>query len=84
MLFEQTDQETKEVFRFWSQGEVIDVKRVSVGNKNEIVVKVKWDEQFVESEPVTREILMKSKWNMDKPGYRAWREDLHHKLLKIK
>ena len=44
---------------------------------------VKWGEEFVESESVPREILMKSKWNMDKPGYRAWREDLHHKLLKI-
>ena len=29
-LFEQTYQETKEVFRFWSQVEVIDVKRVNV------------------------------------------------------
>ena len=47
-------------------------------------VMVKWDEESVESEPVTSEILMKSKWNMDKPRYRAWREDLHHKLLKIK
>ena len=84
MLFEQIDQETREVFFVRIQGEVIDVKRVSVGKKNEIFVMVKWDEQFVESEPVTREILMKSKWNMDKPGYRAWREDLHHKLLKIK
>ena len=59
MLFEQTYQETKEVFRVCSQGEVIYVKRVSVGNKNEIVVMVKWDEQFVEREPVTRDILMK-------------------------
>ena len=84
MLFEQTDQETKEVFRVWSQGEVIDVKKVSVGKKNEIVVMVKWDEEFVESEPVKRELLMKLKRNMDKPGYRAWIEDLHHKLLKIK
>ena len=40
-MFEQTDQETKEVFRVWSQGEGIDVKRVSVLNKNEIVVMVK-------------------------------------------
>ena len=71
MLFEQTDQETKEIFRAWSQGEVIDVKRVSVGKKNDIFVVVKWYEQFVESKPVTGEILMKSKWNMDKPGYRA-------------
>ena len=69
---------------FYSQGKVIDVKRVSVGKNGEIVVMVKWDEQFVESELVTREILMKSKWNMDKPGYRAWRENLHYKLLKIK
>ena len=84
MLFEQTDQETKEVFRVWSQGEFIDVKIVSVEKKNEIVVMVKWDEIFLESEPVTREMLMKSKWNMDKPGYRVWREELHHKLLKIK
>ena len=45
---------------------------------------VKWDEEFAESKPVTREILTKSKWNMDKPGYRSWREDLHQKLLKIK
>ena len=84
MLFELTDQETKEVYRIWSQGEVIDVKRVRVVKKNEIVVMVKWDENFVENEPVTREILMKLKWNIDKPGYRASREDLHHKLLKIK
>ena len=84
MLFEQTDQETKEVFPVWIQGEVIDVKGVSLGKKNEIVVMVKWDEQFVESKPVTREILTKSKYKMDKPGHCAWREDLHHKLLKIK
>ena len=45
---------------------------------------VEWDEEFIESEPVKREILMRSKQNMDKPGYRAWREDLHHKILKIK
>ena len=84
MLFEQTNQETKEVFHVWIQVEVIDVKRVSVGKKNEIVLMVKLDEQSLESESVTREILMKSKWNMDKPGYRSWRKDLHHKLLKIK
>ena len=50
MLFEQTDQKTKEVFCVWSQGEVIDVKRFSVLKKNETIVMVKWDEQFVESE----------------------------------
>ena len=81
MLFEQTDQETKEVFRVWSQGEVVDVKRVSVGTKNEIFLMIKWDEQLVERETVTREILMKSKCNMKNMGYRAWIEDLHHKLL---
>ena len=83
MLFEEIDQEKKEIFRVWSQGEVIDDKRVSVGKKNEIVVMVKWDEQFLENVPVTRKILMKSKWNMDKPRCRLWREDIHHKLLKI-
>ena len=67
-MFEQTDQETKGVFRVWSQVEVIDVKIINVEKKNEIVVMVKWDEEFAESKPVTREILMKSKWNMDKPG----------------
>ena len=65
MLFEQTYHETKEVFRVWIQGECIDVKIVSVGKKNEIVVMVNWNEQFVESKIVTSEILMKSKWNMD-------------------
>ena len=40
MLFEQTDQETKELFSVWSQGEVIGVKRVSVGKKNGISVMV--------------------------------------------
>ena len=72
MLFEKTDQETKEVFCVCSQKEVIDVKIVRVGNKNRIVVMVKWDEQFLESKLVKREILMKSKWNMNKLGYRAW------------
>ena len=47
MLFEQTYQETKEVFRFWSQVEVIDVKIINVEKKNEIVVMVKWDEIFL-------------------------------------
>ena len=61
MFFEQTYHETKEVYCVWSQGEVIDVKTVSVGKKNEIFVMVKWDEQFVVSKPVTREIFMKSK-----------------------
>ena len=60
------------------------LKELLYGKKNKMVVMVKWDEEFVESKPVTRELLMKLKWNMDKPGYRAWREDLHHKLLKIK
>ena len=46
-MFEKTDQETKEVFCVWSQGEVIHVKSVSVGKKNEIVEMVKWYEQFV-------------------------------------
>jgi hypothetical protein len=44
---------------------------------------VQWDEEFVEHGPVTREILVKSKWNMDMRGKRAWREDLYHKLLII-
>ena len=34
MLFEKTVQETKKIFCVWSQGEIIDVKRVSVGKKN--------------------------------------------------
>jgi len=83
MLFEHTDEETQEVFHVWSRGEVIDVKKITEKTKNEIVVMVQWDEEFVEHGPVTREILMKSKWNMDKPGKRAWREDLYHKLLII-
>ena len=74
MLFEQTYQETNEVIRVWSQGEVIDVKKVSVGKNNIFFVMFKWDEQFVESKPVTRDILMKSKWNMDKRGYCEWRK----------
>ena len=45
-LSKQTSK-TKEVFRVWSQGEVIDFKRASVGKKSEIVVMVKWDEEFV-------------------------------------
>ena len=42
-----------------------------------------WDEEFVEDVQITKEILMKSKWNMDRPANRAWREDLHHKMLVI-
>ena len=43
------------------------------------------DKEFVEDVQITREILMKTKWNMDKPGNRVcvWREDLYHKLLVI-
>ena len=60
------------------------VKKVGIGKKNEMFVMVKWDKQFEESGPITREMLMESKLNMDMPGYRAWRENLHHKLLKMK
>ena len=69
------------MFHVWIRGEVIDVKKITEKTKNEIVVMVQWDEQFVEYGPVTREILMKSKWNMNKPGKHAWRESLYHKLL---
>ena len=69
----------------WSQGEVIEVKRITVNEKkNEVVVIVKWDEEHVQDdEESTKEVLLKSKWNPSKPGARAWREDLHHKIMKL-
>ena len=83
MLFEHIDNETQEKFHVWSRGEIIEVKRITEDKKNEIVVMVCWDEEFVEDVQITKEILMKSKWNMDRPANRAWREDLHHKMLVI-
>ena len=37
------------------------LKELLYGKKNKMVVMVKWDEEFVESKPVTSEILMKLK-----------------------
>ena len=84
-LFEHTDQVTHEVFMVWSQGEVIEVKRITVNEKkNEVVVIVKWDEEHVQDdEESTKEVLLKSKWNPNRPGKGAWRKDLYHKILEI-
>ena len=32
---------------------------------------------------VTKQKLLKSKWNIDNPENNVWREDLYHKVLKI-
>ena len=68
-----------------SIGEVIEVKRITVNEKkNEVVVIVKWDEEHVQDdEESTKEVLLKSKWNPNRPGKGAWRKDLYHKILEI-
>ena len=40
------------------------LKELQEQKKNEIVVMVCWDEEFVEDIQITKEILMKSKWNI--------------------
>jgi len=75
MLFHRADDTN-----VWAQGTIIKVFRI---NKNEAVVNIKWNEEHVEGDEVTKEKLLRSKWNPDKPGSRAWREELRHKIWQI-
>jgi len=75
MLFHRADNTN-----VWAQGTIIKVVRI---NDNEAVVNVKWNEEHVEDHEVTKEKLLRSKWNPDKPGNRAWREDLRHEIWQI-
>ena len=82
MLFEYSDDDGPVMQ--WCQGKVIEFIRES--EDKHVIVKIKWNEQCLkEADPkVTKQKLMRSKWNLDKPADGAWREDLHHKILKIK
>ena len=71
MLFVQSDD--ADSFNVWSQGTITKVFRI---NRNEAVVNIKWNEEHMEDYEVTKEKLLRSKWNPNKPSDRAWREDL--------
>ena len=81
MLFEYQD--TDGPVLQWCQGEVVEF--LSEKDNTHVNVRVKWNENCLKpGDPnITKQKLMRTKWNPDKPGNGAWREDLYHKLLKI-
>jgi hypothetical protein len=80
MLFEYQDKNGPTLQ--WCQGEVVEI--VSESKNKHIIVKIEWrDGCLKEGDPkVTKQKLLRTKWNTDNPTDGAWREDLYHKLLK--
>ena len=66
----------------WCQGTVVNI--VKEKEDTFVVVEVEWNKQCLEKgDPKkSREKLMKTKWNPDKPVDGAWRQDLRHKIFK--
>ena len=50
-----------------------------------VIVKIEWNGKYLkEGDPtITKQKLLRTKWNSDKPSNGAWREDLYHKVLNI-
>ena len=65
----------------WCQGTVVKILK----EKEDcfFIVEVEWDKECVSDgdQNKSREKLLKTKWNPEKPGDGAWRQDLRHKLL---
>ena len=61
----------------WCQGKVVRVLKV---DKTFVVVEIKWDKECLREgdREVTRDKLMRSKWNSNKHEQGTWRENLHH------
>ena len=68
----------------WCQGKVTEI--ISESKNKHMIVKVEWTNDCLkECDPkITRERLMRTKWNPEEPANGAWREDLHHKIVKSK
>jgi len=68
----------------WCQGKVTEI--ISESKNKHMIVKVEWNNDCLkECDPkITRERLMRTKWNPEEPANGAWREDLHHKIVKSK
>ena len=67
----------------WCQGVVIEI--VGEPRSKHVIVKIEWKKECLkDGDPkITKQKLLKSKWNIDIPEDGAWREDLYHKILKI-
>lgn len=76
MLFSYPEEDGN--VNIWSKGTVIELIK---SDPNYQIVKIKWDDEYIAGGPaITKEKLMKTGWNPDKPKERAWREDLWHKI----
>jgi len=49
-----------------------------------VIVKIEWNEKWLKGgDPtITKQKLLRTKWNPDKPSNGAWREELYHKVQK--
>ena len=81
MLFEYNDDDGPVLQ--WCQGEVIEfIKEL---DEKHVIVKIEWNEKWLKGgDPtITKQKLLRTKWNPDKPSNGAWREELYHKVMKI-
>jgi len=81
MLFEYSDDDGTVLQ--WYQGEVIEF--IKDLDEKHVIVKIEWNEKCLkEGDPtITKQKLLRTKWNPDKPSNGAWREDSYHKVLKF-
>jgi hypothetical protein len=81
MLFEYKDENGPTLQ--WCQGEVTEI--VSESKNKHVIVKIEWKDEYLSEgdQKVTRQKLLRTKWNTDKPTDGTWREDLYHKVLTI-
>ena len=54
----------RQSFMFGVEEKSLKLKELQEWKKSEIVAMVCWDEEFIEDIQITKEILMKSKWNI--------------------
>ena len=81
MLFEYSDDDGPVLQ--WYQGEVIGFIKKLDGKH--MIVKIEWNEKCLkEGDPtITKQKLLRTKWNPGKPSNGPWREDLYHKVQKM-
>ena len=66
----------------WCQGTV--TKFIREKDNSHVIVEVEWDSASLsEGDPTTtKEKLLRTQWNPQRPKDGSWRENLHHKIMK--
>jgi hypothetical protein len=77
MCFAYDDEDGEVLQLQWCQGTVLKILREE---KTSVTVEIKWDKECLREgdREVSRDTLMRSKWNSNEHEQGTWRENLHH------